>query len=55
MDTRRKNYVLDIDNEEPLLVSSSFQLLQDKQKQARYSSGMPTLAWSHTFALTSIE
>ena len=55
IDTRRKIYVVAIDNEEPSLASTSVQLIQYKQKCAISSSVMITLSWRHTSAIASLE
>ena len=55
MDNHQNIYILPIEYEEHPLASSSIQIIQVKQKIARYSSVMLTLVQRHSSALTFLE
>ena len=55
INTYRNIYVVSIENEDPSLTTTVIQLLQDKQKCARSSLVLITLAWRRLSALTSLE
>ena len=55
MDSRRKIYVVSIDNEHPSLAYYDVQLLRDKQKRAISAYMIFTLDRRHPYELTSLE
>ena len=55
MDAHRNIYMLVIDNKEPLLASTAVQLLWYKQKRARYSYVLLTLAHRHPSLINYLE
>ena len=54
-DARRNVYVVAIYNEDPLSVSTTVQLLRDKQKRDRLSYLTPTLTWRHPSTIILLE